>query len=70
MADRSNIEAVARAITAKLSDDPTWIDRHWHCAAAELEAGLIDDDGKPLPGWSLDRALEACADWRRRNPES
>ena len=74
----SNIEAVARDICAKqlslgggsgakLAAD---VDRYWHCVAAELEAGLIDDTGNPMPNINLDRGLEAYRDWCQRHPES
>ncbi len=74
----SNIEAVARdicsrqlsrhgAFGAKLATD---VDRFWHCVAAELEAGQIDDIGDRLPSLNLDERLEAYRDWCRRHPES
>ena len=74
----SNIEAVARDIYAKQmsrrsrrSANPAfYIDRYWHCVAAELEAGLIDDVGDPIPQYDLDKGLEAYRDWCRRHPES
>jgi hypothetical protein len=74
----SNIEAVARDICAKqlmrhggcgaeLAAD---VDRYWHCVAAELEAGLIDDTGIPVPKPGFDKGLEAYRDWCLRHPES
>jgi hypothetical protein len=50
----SNIEAVARDICAKQlarhggcgAELAVNVDRYWHCVAAELEAGLIDDIGE------------------------
>lgn len=47
----SNIEAVARDICARqlartcASDEElaTDVDRYWHCVAAQLESGQIDD---------------------------
>lgn len=49
----SNIEPLARAMAERIcrrtrmaeSDIPAWVDRHWECAAADIEAGLIDDAG-------------------------
>ena len=49
----SNIEPLARAIAERIcrqagmaeAEVPTWVDRHWECAAADLEAGLVDDSG-------------------------
>ena len=74
----SNIEAVARDICSKQlsrhggcgANPVTYVDRYWHCVAAEMEAGLIDDDGKPIPNIGLDEGLEAYRDWCRRHPES
>lgn len=74
----SNIETVARELCFKQllhqggrSAVPTAdVDRYWHCVAAELEAGLIDDTGNPKPNINLDRGLEAYRDWCQRHPES
>ena len=54
----SNIEAVARdlcerqlrAAGAGASALSTAVDRYWHCIAAEIEAGLIDEHGNPIGG--------------------
>ena len=65
----SNIEAVARDICAKqlsrhgaagaeLAAD---VDRYWHCVAAGLEAGLVDDAGEPLP--SVSRVIAQSGVW-------
>jgi len=74
----SNIEAVARDICAKQlsyhsgcgAKLATNVDRYWHCVAAELEAGLIDDSGNPMPEPDFDKSLEAYRDWCLRHPES
>ena len=74
----SNIEAVARDICSKKlashgaygTNPAVYIDRYWHCVAAELEAGLIDDNGDPIPGIGLDEGLAAYRDWCQRHPES
>ena len=74
----SNIEAVARDIClrqlshhgacgAELAAD---VDRFWHCVAAELEAGQIDDTGNRVPTSDLDERLNAYRDWCQRHPES
>jgi hypothetical protein len=74
----SNIEAVARDICMKqlslhgasgaaLAAD---VDRYWHCVAAGLEAGLIDDMGDPSPSAGHEESLTAYHDWCRRHPES
>ncbi len=73
----SNIEAVARAICArqiKVHSAGTQrlgaeVDRYWHCVAAELEAGLIDDNGNPLPESDPGLALGAYREWLARHPE-
>ena len=73
----SNIEAVARDICSwQLSRNGECraapaadVDLYWHCVAAELEAGLIDDNGDPLPH-GFEEGLEAYRDWCRRHPES
>jgi hypothetical protein len=74
----SNIEAVARNICSKQLSrhgrcgaiPATDVDRYWHCVAAELEAGLINDSGNPASKPYLDEGLEAYRDWRQRHPES
>ncbi len=74
----SNIEAVARDICSKQLSDHTRrgadhaadVDRYWHCVAAELEAGLIDDAGDPVPESSFEEGLVAYRDWCQRHPES
>lgn len=68
----SNIEAVARAICARQiattcgspSDLKTDVDRLWGCVAAELEAGLIDDDGRLVKDYTVEQGLAAYRDWR------
>jgi hypothetical protein len=44
------------------------VDRYWHCVAAGLEAGQIDDAGKRMPALDLEDRLEAYRDWCRRHP--
>ncbi len=74
----SNIEAVARDICSKKlsshahggADLAADVDRYWHCVAAELEAGLLDDSGNPVPNINLDMGLEAYRDWCQRHLES
>ena len=73
---KSNIETVARDICARelarVSMPPdevqSAVDRYWHCVAAEIEAGLIDETGVPVPN-DYERGLEAYRDWRRRHPD-
>jgi len=45
------------------------VDRYWHCVAAELEAGLVDENGDQLPESDTELALGAYRDWRARHPE-
>ncbi len=72
----SNIEAVARDICSKqlprvgnsgeeLAAD---VDRYWHCVAAELESGQIDEAGNQVADISLEEVLEAYRDWCQRHP--
>lgn len=50
----SNIEPLARALAERICrqsrlpepEIPAWVDRHWECAAADIEAGLVDDGGR------------------------
>ncbi len=74
----SNIEAVARDIClkqlshagfggAELAAD---VDRYWHCVAAELEMGQIDETGNRVIAFNLEESLAAYRDWCRRHPQS
>ncbi len=74
----SNIEAVARDICSKQlshagfggADLAADVDRYWHCVAAELEAGQIDEAGNPGKHCRLEEGLAAYRDWCQRHPES
>jgi len=71
----SNIKPFARAIAERIcrqnetpnaSNPPltteeisAWVDVHWQCAAADLEAGVLDDNGSPIPGHSWELGLAA-----------
>jgi len=71
----SNIEVVARALCAQElraagtgeTELPAAVDRYWHCIAAAIEAGLIDEPGNRLRACDADHDLEAYRDWRRRH---
>ncbi len=74
----SNIEAVARDICAKqlsrfdsngtaLADK---IDRYWHCVAAQLESGEIDETGDRMAEFDHEKSLAAYRDWCQRHPDS
>ena len=73
---KSNIEAVARALCERelraMSKSPEdvspAVDRHWHCVAAEIEAGLIDTAGNRLVPFDLDTSRNADRDWCQRHP--
>ena len=75
MSQIGNLEAMARAVTERVcrkkskpgEDIAAWVDTHWYIAAADLEAGLIDENGDPLPGYTPERAREAVRDWLARN---
>ena len=77
LGDWENIETVARDLCERElraggnSEDAlaAAVDRYWHCVAAEIEAGLIDETGKRLRPFDGDRDLEAYRDWRRRHPD-
>jgi hypothetical protein len=73
----SNIESVARDICARLYSKH-WppgpemnadIDRHWHIVAAQLEAGLIAEDGTDIVPPDIDRERAAVRDWLERHPD-
>ena len=74
----SNIEAVARDICAKqlsrfdISAEKLAIDvdRYWHCVAAQLESGQVDETGDQITPFDFDKSLEAYRDWCRRHPQS
>jgi len=75
---RSNIEAVARAICERqyrernasdLRRLNAEVDRYWHCVAAELEAGLIDETGSPCTEFGYTVSIAAYRDWRARHPD-
>jgi len=72
----SNIEVVARHLCERQlraaatcgAELSAAVDRYWHCIAAEIEAGLIDEQGKRLQSADFNRDLEAYRDWRLRHP--
>jgi hypothetical protein len=74
----SNIEMVARDICARqvartcCSDNEIAadVDRYWHCVAAELESGQIDEAGNSVMNFRLEESLGAYRDWCRRHPAS
>ena len=74
-----NIEAVARAVCAKLlADDDVSeervaadVDMRRHLVAADLKCGVIDGSGEYVGGeidWT--RTMDGYRVWMRRHPES
>ena len=74
-----NLEAVARAITAKrlghdgISEEQLAadVDMWWHMSAAELECGVIDETGEHVGGeidWK--RKMDGYKDWMDRHRAS
>jgi hypothetical protein len=63
----SNIEPIARAIAGRICRDnkmpeaqiERWVDLHWQCAAAMLEAGVMNEQGDWIDGKDWRRGLEA-----------
>jgi hypothetical protein len=69
MVKTSNIEPLARDIAERVCrqsqsqmtarEIAAWVDTHWQCAAAELEAGLPNDEGSRIPGANWELGLAA-----------
>ena len=63
----SNIEPLSREMAENIcrrsgmteADIPRWVDLHWPCAAAMLEAGVMDESGDWIEGKDVRRGLEA-----------
>ena len=63
----SNIEPLAREMAARICrregmpepEIARWVDLHWPCAAAMLEAGLMNERGEWLEGNDLVRGFAA-----------
>ena len=74
----SNIEPIAREITRSICRDnqmqetqiEQWVDLHWQCAAAMLEAGVMDETGEWIEGKDLRRGLEAYRERLLASPTS
>ena len=41
------------------ADIPGWVDLHWQCAAAMLEAGVMDEDGEWITDKDVHLGIEA-----------
>jgi hypothetical protein len=63
----SNIEPLAREMAERIcrrqgmaeAEIAGWVERHWECAAAMLEAGAMDETGAWVDGGDLLRGIEA-----------
>lgn len=63
----SNIEPLAREMAERIcrgngmleAEIPAWVDLHWQCAAAMLEAGVMDESGEWIPEKDLLLGIEA-----------
>ena len=72
----SNIEPLARAMTARIcrrggmdeASIPGWVDRHWECAAAMLEAGVMDERGEWIEGTDVLRGIAAYRERLSQKP--
>jgi hypothetical protein len=66
----SNIEPFARAMVERIYRGngmaeikiPDWVDLHWQCAAAMLEAGIMDENGEWIADKNLLRGSEAYSE--------
>ena len=72
----SNIEPLAREMTERIcrrngmveADIPGWVDLHWQCAAAMLEAGVMDENGEWITDKDCTSALRLIGrDLRAKN---
>lgn len=63
----SNIEPLARDMAVRIcrregmpeAEIAAWVELHWPCAAAMLEAGLMDERGEWVLGQDMARGYEA-----------
>jgi hypothetical protein len=63
----SNIEPLAREMAERICRRsgmsetviPRWVDLHWPCAAAMLEAGVMDEGGEWVPDTDVRLGLAA-----------
>lgn len=72
----SNIEPIARVLCEQALR-PTYasedelaaaVDRYWHCVAAEIESGIINDAGEIIKH-DVDFSVASYQDWRERHPD-
>jgi len=63
----SNIEPLAREMATRIcrgsgmaeADIPGWVELHWPCAAAMLEAGAMDESGEWVEDGDVRLGIEA-----------
>jgi hypothetical protein len=63
----SNIEPLAREMAVRIcrrsgmaeADIPRWVELHWPCAAAMLEAGVMDERGEWVADKDVRLGMEA-----------
>jgi hypothetical protein len=63
----SNIEPLAREMAMRIcrrsgmaeADIPRWVELHWQCAAAMLEAGVMDEGGEWVEDKDVRKGMEA-----------
>jgi hypothetical protein len=75
---QSNIVAIARAICERqlrprsnsASELATNVDRYWHCVAAQIEGGTVDDEGNRVGPFDLERELAAYRDYMQRHKKA
>ena len=73
----SNIEPLAREMTEHIcrrngmseANIPGWVDMHWQCAAAMLEAGVMDENGEWITGKDVHLGIEAYRERFARQDE-
>ena len=73
----SNIEPLAREMAARICrregmPEPAivaWVELHWPCAAAMLEAGVMNESAEWVPGEDLVRGFEAYRERLERLPK-
>ena len=73
----SNIEPLAREMAERIcrrsgmaeAEVPRWVDLHWPCAAAMLEAGVMDESGEWVEDKDVRLGLEAYRERLRARNE-
>jgi hypothetical protein len=74
----SNIEPIAREVTKRICRNnempetqiESWVELHWECAAAMLEAGVMNEKGEWIEGKDWRRGLEAYRERLAASPST